>query len=889
LHHEGAALKMRLIQNPPKPSFFFPGAILLLAIFSGILLTHFLKGVGMRYLREHSEDVIDAMAEGLENEMRFSKAVVSTMAASPWAFSALTDQTSENVKNANAALDRFNINSDFSVCYLLDAQGTTVASSNRNAPDSFVGKNYAFRPYFQEALRGESSFYMAAGGTSRERGFYVAQPVKNEQAKVVGVAVAKKNIETAENVLAGYPHAFFINPDGIVFISSSKEMVLKTLWPLEPKRIRVINDTQQFGAVSSEPVFQKPIQDGEPVRFQGESHQSFRKFLGPPGWSIVLLASSESVFYFVFFGWSITLFTIGIALMLILWALRSIKAQEALLASEKKLRNITDVAQDAILMMDPHGNISYWNPSAERVLGYRSDEVIGKHLHRLLAPARFHQALGAAFPKFLKTGEGPLIGKTVEVAALRKDGVEIPIDLSLSAFHREDGWHSMGILRDTTERKRAEESLARLNQQNELILNSAAEGILGLDLEGRHTFVNPVAAKMLGYEVNELLGCLSHSLWHHTKSDGSPYPKEECLIYAAYQDGTVHSSSTEVFWRRDGTSFPVEYTSTPIYESEKLVGAVVVFSDITERKKSEDELRRQAQELEMQSWGLQKANEGIKALYQELEKKNANLAKLDRLKNDFVSIVAHELRSPLAVVHEAAAIILDGLAGPVEAQQKTYLEMVRRTADQLIRITNDLLDLAKIESGKIVLNLETIDFLSLARQTCEGISLRAQKKGITVSEDFPAGKLEISGDFDKLVQVMTNLLSNALKFTEKGGITVEVRDLGEEIRCAVRDTGAGISKENLSRLFNKFEQFGRPSSSSEKGTGLGLVISKSIVEAHGGRIWAESELGQGSSLIFILPKKYKKKQKLGEILIDGKALTPEQLAEALRKQSGQNP
>jgi PAS domain S-box-containing protein len=146
----------------------------------------------------------------------------------------------------------------------------------------------------------------------------------------------------------------------------------------------------------------------------------------------------------------------------------------------------------------------------------------------------------------------------------------------------------LGIARDITERKKVEENLTILNQKNKLILLAAAEGILGLDLHGNHIFVNPAAAKMLGYAAEELIGRPSHSTWHHTKPDGNPYPREECQVYASFLDGAVHRSSLEVFWRKDGTSFPVEYASMPIYERKRLVGTVVTFADITERKKAEE-------------------------------------------------------------------------------------------------------------------------------------------------------------------------------------------------------------------------------------------------------------------------------------------------------------
>jgi signal transduction histidine kinase len=339
-------------------------------------------------------------------------------------------------------------------------------------------------------------------------------------------------------------------------------------------------------------------------------------------------------------------------------------------------------------------------------------------------------------------------------------------------------------------------------------------------------------------------------------------------------------SKGEIEGLSHGLEKKVEARTKELSESQRAM--LNILEDLNE---TNEKMKKFTEELEIQSWGLQKANDGIQVLCHELEKKNAELAKLDKLKDDFVSIVAHELRNPLGVVREAASLILDGLAGPVSADQKKYIEVIKRTGERLIHITSDLLDLAKIESGKIVVNYETMDLLSVARQACEGIALRANKKGLVITQDFPDGKLEISGDFDKLSQVMINLLSNAYKFTEIGGITVEVRDLGEEVRCAVKDTGPGISKENLSRLFSKFEQFGKPTTHSEKGSGLGLVISKSILEAHGGKIWAESEPGKGSSFIFTLPKQHAKK-KLGEILVEEKTLTSEQLAAALLKQSG---
>lgn len=223
----------------------------------------------------------------------------------------------------------------------------------------------------------------------------------------------------------------------------------------------------------------------------------------------------------------------------------------------------------------------------------------------------------------------------------------------------------------------------------------------------------------------------------------------------------------------------------------------------------------------------------------------------DHLKDEFVSNVSHELRTPLTVIREAVAQVYDGLVGEVNEEQKHYLSICLRNADRLRRIVDDLLDLSKIEAGKVRLQKKKIDLKELAQTTLAGFSPLAEKKGLTLRSVFCSPSAPVYADKDRMIQVLTNLIGNALKFTEKGFIEVQIEKKEGKIYCAVKDTGIGIAVEDIPKIFDKFEQIGK---TSQQGTGLGLPIAREIVRLHGGEMEVESVPNQGSTFSFVLPQ-----------------------------------
>ncbi|MDQ3149605.1 MAG: ATP-binding protein, partial [Chloroflexota bacterium] len=353
----------------------------------------------------------------------------------------------------------------------------------------------------------------------------------------------------------------------------------------------------------------------------------------------------------------------------------------------------------------------------------------------------------------------------------------------------------VNTLQDVTERKRAEERLTRLNLQQASILNSAGDGIHGIDGEGRIIFANPAAAALSGYADEEVVGRRQHDLVHHSKPDGSPYPYGESPIVQALRDAMPHHAADDLFWRKDGSSFPVEYTATPIRENGEVRGAVVVFRDITERRE------------------------------------------IDRLKAEFTSVVSHELRTPLTSIRGSLGLLAGGVLGPLPGTGQRMLDIAVANTDRLVRLINDILDIERIESGQAPLQQREVGAADILGQAVELLDGVAREAGIAlVARPIDA---KLWADPDRLTQTLTNLISNAIKFSPPGTtVSVTARRSGAEILFTVADQGRGIPQGKLEMIFERFQQVDGSDAREKGGTGLGLAICRSIVEQHGGRMWA---------------------------------------------------
>jgi PAS domain S-box-containing protein len=363
---------------------------------------------------------------------------------------------------------------------------------------------------------------------------------------------------------------------------------------------------------------------------------------------------------------------------------------------------------------------------------------------------------------------------------------------------------------DRTERMRAHAYAEFLQQQTESILDSAAEGIYSQDPDGFCVLVNPAVSSMTGFSIDQLRGSRIHTLLHHSRQDGSPYPIEDCPILGVQRGAEPIHSLEDVFWRKDGSSFPVEFTAVPVRDEGGLTGIVVTFHDITERRA------------------------------------------IERMKNEFISIASHELRTPLTSIRGSLGLVASGLLGSIPERADHMVKMAITNSDRLIRLINDILDIERIESGRSTMEIRSTELEDLVANSIESITAAADAAQVSITSDVQPLTVEV--DPDRIQQTLVNLIGNAIKFSPAGStVAVSAHVDGAEAVISVRDTGRGIPADRIGRIFERFEQVDSSDARQKGGSGLGLAISKSIIQQHGGRIWVQSQPGKGSTFAFALP------------------------------------
>jgi PAS domain S-box-containing protein len=690
------------------------------------------------------------------------------------------------------------------------------------------------------------------------------------------------------------------------------------------------------------------------------------------------------------------------------------ESRAALIQSQERVRAVLENALDAVIGIDIEGKIIDWNAQAVALFGWSREETIGRLLSEVVIPHRYREAHQRGMAAFLKTGEAAILNRKIEISALRKDGGEFPVDLSITPIKTGDSTVFYGFISDISERKEADRQI-RFQAH---LLNVVGQAVMATDLSGTITYWNRFAETLYGWPATEAVG---RNILDVTPTEQS---REQAIpIMARLRAGESWSGE---FWvrRRDGTAFPAMVTNSPVRNNKgALIGMVGVSVDISDRKRDEEALREAHLQLEEKMAALQQQlslsqvlhritsrfalEEAADLFYQEIVKETASLIaaaqcvvslidreqnkliprafygfnekvirriqipipaggddlihrllyrgetvalqpllgdpgaakyrevieklkiesvlavplqvrgepiglmaicnkmqgrpftaddirvsqtianqiaiaisniqyyenlqstneelfrktveaeEANRLKSQFLSNVSHELRTPLNAIIGYTSLLLDEIYGSVAGDQKMPLEGVKRNADDLLRLVNDVLDLSKIESGKLTLDLEPVNLPELIEEVLSAMMPLFKEKALFVKSRIAPGVPILFSDAGKLKQVIVNLLSNAVKFTKQGGIIIEVmnRPLRERVEMVIQDTGIGITEEQLPKIFDAFHQVDGAATREFGGVGLGLAIVKEMMNRLQGDIRVQSEYGVGSVFTVHLPYK----------------------------------
>lgn len=484
------------------------------------------------------------------------------------------------------------------------------------------------------------------------------------------------------------------------------------------------------------------------------------------------------------------------------------------------------------LFIDPARNIVYCNQNIEKIFGYSKTAIVGKQTDLLYKDRRESSGKTSEIYNILeKTGFH--VGKA---QGLTKDEKEINLKLSTFVvrpnsgaiiFVEEIGKHlGLGI----------DKSLFLQN-----LLDTIPDMIYFKDMKNRFVLVNKAHAAALGLAPEEVIG----------KSDLDLFPKEVSIKYYAndveiIKTGRPVIGKIEKALRPDGGMTYVSTTKLPHYDEKgEIIGTIGITRNITDKMVAEEELHAYKDRLE----------ELVTERTQKLEENNEKLLQMYNIKSEFSSIVSHELRTPLTIMKEGVSLVEDETLGVLNENQKTNLGIVLNNINRLTRLINDILDFSKLESKKMEFRSAKGNINGVLSQVVESYGTSIKKKSLKLKVELNSSLPLVEFDSDRIAQVLYNLIDNAIKFTNEGYISITSTYDDKNVKVSIEDTGCGIKQEDLARVFERFEQVFPDVGTRKGGTGLGLAVSKQIIEQLGGQIFVESEYGKGSKFSFLLPIK----------------------------------
>ncbi|TRX39477.1 PAS domain-containing hybrid sensor histidine kinase/response regulator [Flavobacterium restrictum] len=495
-----------------------------------------------------------------------------------------------------------------------------------------------------------------------------------------------------------------------------------------------------------------------------------------------------------------------------------IKTQNLLEQSEERSRFIMNASLNAIITIDIKGKITFWNQQAEFIFGWKSDAVLGKSLTETIVPNQHKKGHDNGMKHYIKTGEGPVLNKQIELTAMNIKGEEFPVEISIIPLKQNGELFFCSFIQDISERKKAENSLKIQEEKYRNIIANMNMGIIEVDTNEVIQFANQSFSVMTGYEINELMGKNPSEIFVFGENQDLMASKNVLRqqgVSDVYQIPIKNKRGELKWWAISGA---------PNYDDKgKLVGSIGIHLDITEQKQLEIEL--EAEKI--------KAEEASKA------------------KEAFLSTMSHEIRTPLNAI---IGFLRELGKQELTELQKKYIDNSAIASKHLLAILNNVLDISKIEAGEMELEKEDFIFEDSVQNVIKVLKPKAKQKGIRLTALF-SEKLNpvFKGDALRMEQILFNLIGNALKFTPNGKIEVFCELLTDnstfqEMHISIADTGIGMDKSYSETLFKKFSQEDKAVTRRFGGTGLGMAITKELVQLMGGTITVESEKNKGTTI-----------------------------------------